>query len=432
MTLKNALTIFNRPNSLLVITSYPEKGVKYSDKQDAVAGFAKNRVLPLAKKLASQNRRVVILTNFTHKPETYVEDGILIIRCFQRHHFQNFIALTSLCYQFNYIKNVLIEFEFSTFGDTLSTLFVPPFLLGLKLMNKRVFIELHQVLTYIDKISGHIGQCKHHLKTRLLGAVLKTFYQVITRQADHIIVLEDHLQTKLTTLTHQHNISVIPHGVDKQITQVDQSTAKQQLGFKSTDYLVVCFGYITWYKGSDFIIKSFLHSPSLAHNKNVHLIMAGGPSFTQSQKPHYRRYFQSVTTLVGKHTNVHLTGFVPEDQIKTYYAAADLIVLPYRTFMSSSGPLSLALSYQKPFILSHKLTAYSKSADFAMSMEKTNTRIDDLVFHLSQQGISQSILKVKNSRPLQNQLTQFSTNLSNQRSFTKLADKYIHLFSMLS
>jgi len=60
-------------------------------------------------------------------------------------------------------------------------------------------------------------------------------------------------------------------------------------------------------------------------------------------------------------------GFLDEKDLPVYFGAADLVVLPYRTFMSSSGPLSLAQAMGKPFILSEEAARVLKTQDFKES-----------------------------------------------------------------
>ena len=52
---------------------------------------------------------------------------------------------------------------------------------------------------------------------------------------------------------------------------------------------------------------------------------------------------------------VRFTGFVPEHQLPFIFAAADVVVLPYTRAISSSGPLSLCVAYNKPFLASESL-----------------------------------------------------------------------------
>jgi glycosyltransferase involved in cell wall biosynthesis len=48
------------------------------------------------------------------------------------------------------------------------------------------------------------------------------------------------------------------------------------------------------------------------------------------------------------------TGFLPEYEVPVYFSAADLVVLPYNTpELFTSGPLMLAIGYEKPIAVSN-------------------------------------------------------------------------------
>jgi len=74
------------------------------------------------------------------------------------------------------------------------------------------------------------------------------------------------------------------------------------------------------------------------------------------------------------------TGFVPEEKVPAYFSATDVLVLPYTTFMSSSGPLSLALSYELPVLLSEELKPYGKTKDIANALKESDLLLSDITF----------------------------------------------------
>ena len=46
------------------------------------------------------------------------------------------------------------------------------------------------------------------------------------------------------------------------------------------------------------------------------------------------------------------TPAIPESAIATYYSASDVSIYPYTTALSSSGPMSFAIGFEKPFLVS--------------------------------------------------------------------------------
>ena len=76
-----------------------------------------------------------------------------------------------------------------------------------------------------------------------------------------------------------------------------------------------------------------------------------------------------------------------QDQIANYFAAADLVVLPYRAFMCASGVMSLVFSYTKPFIISEQLTPMLASSDFQQALDKTGLKAKDISFTLDNKSL---------------------------------------------
>jgi glycosyltransferase involved in cell wall biosynthesis len=53
--------------------------------------------------------------------------------------------------------------------------------------------------------------------------------------------------------------------------------------------------------------------------------------------------------------NVRFTGFVPDEDVARWFAAADVALLPYPRPFASSGPLALALAHSTPVLMSEAL-----------------------------------------------------------------------------
>lgn len=423
-----SLKSYNHKDSILALTSYPPKASTYGQHQDAVASFAKNRLLSLQKKLTSQNSgRIVVLTSYTIKPEIYEEDGLLILRVFKRNHPLTFINILKAAKKFNHINSLLIEFEFATFGDTFMTITFPFLLMALKLLGKAITIELHQVLLNLADLSGHLGLNQGSLKLKLFSSFIRSFYSLTGSLADRFIVLENSLKHRLSKLVNKEKISVIPHGVDSSLPKIAKTTARRLLKLPKNDFLVLNFGFLTWYKGSDVIVDAY------AQNRlNSTLLLAGGPSFTQNKKSHYKSFYQKTVSMAKRNKNIIHTGFVTEADLPLYFAAADLVVFPYRTFMSSSGPLSLALSFNKPFLLSEPLLAYLKTPKFNHCLKQSGLTASDLSFAVDQHSLASTLNRVANSKTMLKKLTSLSASLSQTRTFEALSSNYLKVLFPIS
>lgn len=416
---------FNRHDSILVISSYPEKGVKYSGKVCAVGGFAKNTINALNFYFSKngKERKFAVLTIVVGKEEIYEEDGILVWRVFKRNRPFSYFALWQAICQFNQIKDVLVEFEFASFGDTKTTILFPLILFGLRLTRKNITLVLHQVVSNLKDLTGHLGWKNKGIKIKLFNFGLKAFFWMLVFPSQKVIVLEEILKERLIRIVGmRQKIVFIPHGVDQSLPIISKEEARLKLGLKKHEPILLYFGYLTWYKGVDFLVKTFTKNEIKVKDRRIRLIIAGGESATQKTKPHYQKFVKKVYALVKKSKMIRITGFVEEKELPLYFAAADLIVLPYRIFMSSSGPLSLCLGFSKPFIMSYALKGYFSSPDFAASFSKTGLKKDDLLFAFQNQKLA---TKIKPAFKNKTRLTNFSADLAKKRDFSILATSYV-------
>lgn len=426
------INLFNQPDSLLIISSYPERGVKYSGSVCAVGGFAKNTVNSVYRYLNRQvkNKKIIILTVTGDREQIYLENGILVCRIFRRNRLSSFFRLLFFLNQFSRIKSAVLEFEFSSFGTTKIVVFFLPLILFLRLKTKHPVIVLHQVVKNLNQLSGHLGWPKNSIVIKIFNAGLRLYYYLLVLLSDKVIVLETGLKKRLTGLTGmRRKITVIPHGVDKFLEKLPRESAKQICGYKNDEIIILFFGYLTWYKGVDILIKAMTGHRLFLNGKKIRLLIAGGESLTQKQKLHYQNYFAGLNRLASRSSDVDLIGFVDEKDFSLYFSAADLVIFPYRSFISSSGPLSLAFSFGKPVLLSRNLSPYFSSPDIVKTLKRYALKKEDLMFPLEKKKI---IKKIKNTfnKNIYLKISLFSNRLGNLRNFDNLAAKYYAAFSI--
>jgi glycosyltransferase involved in cell wall biosynthesis len=347
---------YNRQDSLIVISSYPEKNTRYSQKVCAVGGFTKNVTDNLP------GHKIIFTQKLGYKKDEIYEEKInLVYRIFKRNSLFSFIKLFLAVRNFTNVKKVLIQFEFSSFGDIFTTIFFPILLMSLKLLGKKIYFVFHQVIFDLNGLTEYLGWEKNDWRLPFFNFFIKLFYKINVALSEKTIVLEEEFKHRLLKIVGQNNkISVIPHGVDTNLKIIDKKLARKKLKIENKP-TVLFFGYMTWYKGADLMIDI------ARANKNLNFIIAGGKSITQKNKSHYKKYLKKFDNLPK---NLKITGFVKEKQIPLYFSASDQVILPYRSMISSSGPLSLAFSFEKPVILSHKLKPYLKSKDFKNNFQK--------------------------------------------------------------
>ncbi|OGD53709.1 hypothetical protein A3J78_02100 [Candidatus Beckwithbacteria bacterium RBG_13_35_6] len=425
MKIDKLIDKYNQKESLMVISPYPKKGEKYSGNScGAVGAVVKNTLMAFKK---SKKRKIIVLTMTINdnKDDVYEEDGILVIRCLKRNQVLSFLTLIQVIKKFDKVSRILIEFEFAAYGDILVASIFPGIMIYLRLIKKNLTIVLHQVIFNINQLSVHIGLDKSALKLNFFKILLKVYYWLVGKAACRIVVLEEELKKRLSSLISPAKIYVIPLGVDKNFKILAKNLARKKIKLKKNEIILLLFGYLTWYKGVDWIIETFGKKEYKIGSKKLKFFIAGGFSFSQRNKKHYQRYLQKINTLSKKAVNIEITGYVTEEDINVYYSAADLVILPYRVFMGSPAPLSLSFAFEKPFIISKKMADIFKTQDFKEILNKNGVKKENISFYFRKESF---IKTVEYAYKNLSKLSAVSKSMRKKRSFENLDNYYIKLF----
>jgi glycosyltransferase involved in cell wall biosynthesis len=381
---------------LLVITSYPEDNLTHGKKTVGVASYTKNTI----KAIQKLNSKVQV-TIWSESNKTWQRNSLSSL-------FKLSLKLTKSNHQ-----HLFLPHEFNMFGSSKTIIFFPIILLINKLKNKPSTLVLHQVVTSFKHIAQHANIPKPFIP--VVNMLSKLYYSVIIKLSTSTIVFEEFLKQRLPKNLHK-KITVIPHAVEN--FKTSQSSFNN-----SNQFNLLTFGYLAHYKGIDWLIKSFKNYLETHPNKNLHLVIAGGPNPNHLNKPHYQKYLKKINQ-ISQHPQIILTGFIKEKDIPKAFSRANLIILPYRIAMSSSGPLSIALSFNKPFAISKSIQKYTRTADFQKALKTNKLNKKDITFTLSQKSFNSIINNFLKDKQLSKKVTQFSRDLNKERSWSKIAKLY--------
>lgn len=129
---------------------------------------------------------------------------------------------------------------------------------------------------------------------------------------------------------------------------------------------------------------------------------------------------------IQEYPNVIHTGFVPNEEVFNYYCAADVVVLPYRTHMSASGPLSLALSYDRPFLISRNLCSMLNTEDIQQIMQDLEIDKEDIMFDMKKSGdLFEKIGELVCDKKRRSLLSTFSQRIKESRGWSKTSKKFL-------
>jgi D-inositol-3-phosphate glycosyltransferase len=132
-----------------------------------------------------------------------------------------------------------------------------------------------------------------------------------------------------------------PHPIyDTYGEPLEKTAARQLLKVPENAPMVLFFGFIRKYKGLDLLLESLKNAPE------VHAMVAGECYEDWA-------FYQKIIQENGLSDRVHLfTDFIPADQVRVFFSAADLVVQPYRT-ATQSGISQIAYHFEKPMVVTN-------------------------------------------------------------------------------
>ncbi|MEX0322345.1 MAG: glycosyltransferase [Puniceicoccaceae bacterium] len=135
-------------------------------------------------------------------------------------------------------------------------------------------------------------------------------------------------------------ITVIPHGHYRSVygELPDKSVSKNLLQLDEGKKIVLCFGLIRPYKGIEDLIEAWKRLPGDIKSGAMLLVVG---------KARDKAYLDTLELLKEDDSSIRLVeGFIPDNELVTYFSAADVVALPFRRILTS-GSLLLALGYGK-------------------------------------------------------------------------------------
>jgi glycosyltransferase involved in cell wall biosynthesis len=145
-------------------------------------------------------------------------------------------------------------------------------------------------------------------------------------------------------LRREVHVEVVPHPrydvFAEDAVEIEPSVARETLGIKG-DRVILFFGYIRPYKGLSVLIQAM----SQLENQDIKLIIAGE---CYSDK---RSYVNQLEVLGLTDRVYFFDRYIANEEVPTFFAAADVAVLPYLT-ATQSGVAQLAFALGVPVIVS--------------------------------------------------------------------------------
>jgi glycosyltransferase involved in cell wall biosynthesis len=136
-----------------------------------------------------------------------------------------------------------------------------------------------------------------------------------------------------------------PHPVYDHYGAVEsRDTALEHLGLDPKYRYLLFFGLVRAYKGLDWLLEAFADERLL--ERPLKLLVAG--EFYDDKEP----YLNQIKKLGLENRVVVFDRFVPDDEVKDYFNASDIVVQPYKS-ATQSGVTQIAYHFEKPMLVTN-------------------------------------------------------------------------------
>lgn len=166
-----------------------------------------------------------------------------------------------------------------------------------------------------------------------------------TRIIDKFVVMSSSVLEDMKKFTKTKPVVLAPHPVyDNYGEIVPRDEACKYLKISTEAKYIMFFGFIRDYKGLDLLLEAL--NDKFFVLKGIKCIVAG-EYYGNEQK-----YIDLIDILNIRDLLILKTDFIPNEEVKYYFSAADLIVQPYKT-ATQSGISQLAYHFEKPMVVTN-------------------------------------------------------------------------------
>ena len=199
-----------------------------------------------------------------------------------------------------------------------------------KILRMKVVYTIHDIVSFENKKSNN----------RLSNWIYMKSDKILTHNSFSKKIFDNYF------IAPKHGVDIIPHGnyIPFLHIQKDKNKSRDRLSIPKDRTVLLFFGMIKKVKGLEILLESL--NNVVDKNPNVLLVIAGRT---------WENDFSYYQEIIDKNSLsdfclIH-NKFIPHDDVKHYYAASDLVVLPYKRIYQS-GVLMMSLSYEKAVLVS--------------------------------------------------------------------------------
>ncbi|MDR1006532.1 MAG: glycosyltransferase [Bacteroidales bacterium] len=208
--------------------------------------------------------------------------------------------------------------------------FAPCFYVISKIIKRRR--KSTKVIAIVDNIIPHEKRFFDTFLTKLFVRCVDGFVAMSQAVYDDI-ALFDRMKPRILS----------PHPLfDNFGTKISKDEALEKLNLNKDDVNLLFFGLIREYKGLDLLLEALADERLKAYP--IKLVVAG--EFYDDKKT----YFDLAERLKIENKVRFEDKFIADDEVKNYFCASDLVVLPYKS-ATQSGVTQIGYHFEKPMLV---------------------------------------------------------------------------------
>ena len=268
----------------------------------------------------------------------------------------------------------------------------------LKLRRKKIILTVHNVLP--------------HESSKLSIFFSKIAFLFV----DRFIVHSNHNKISFSHVFNVplHKISVVPMGIHDmyKIGNLTKIKERKKLNIPNDKNVILMFGHIRDYKGIDDGIKAFYEFNKKI--KNSVLVIAG------ELREDWTKYQKLIDELNLSTYVIKQLKYIDMSEVQSYFIASDLVILPYKDFEAQSGIGNIALTFNKPMVVSN----VGALPDLVLNK--------GAVFNVGDyKSLGNKIYNVFSNKKLYKSLCNDTVKLCKIYSWKNVADKTIEVYDLM-
>jgi glycosyltransferase involved in cell wall biosynthesis len=208
----------------------------------------------------------------------------------------------------------------------------------------------------------------------------KPFTRYFLKACDGFVTMSQKVMADLRTFEQNKPALFVPHPLyDNFGPLLLKEEARKALALPPSGRIILFFGFIRHYKGLDLLLKAMAEDK--VKDEHIKLVVAG--EFYEDEGA----YRQLIKENRLEETIILKTGFIPDDQVRFYFSAADCVIQPYRN-ATQSGVTPLAYHFEKPMIVTNVggLPALVPHQKVGLVAEPTVDSLADALVQFYQKG----------------------------------------------